>query len=754
MSTIIITGNRPAVNVIPQQAPFTESTITPAAILNITPSPATTVQTLLNNQPSIYATTGATNGMETQIKFRSFSDGEFGETIAGVPLNDIFNSGVTYQADNRNNALLITRDLDSVQIYRGVNNPAVNTYNSLGGTIDFIPRQPSETLGGDAGVDGGSFGTVNYHLTLNTGDLHGIRQTASFESDYSRGWLQNTADRNLNFYYAGNADVGAKTRLFGYFIYNKNRGNAPQFIPQNILSQQFNFQWPTDLYKSKNLDTNYLGIVGFKTGIGKSITLEDEGYVGGNNYKRTSFSNPAYGGPYFIDDQGFSYPFWTGYMGYDGFTLFPYSSAQAYGVSTGPDGYGCDPTCAFAGTDYHFYGYDAHLYGDRLQIVATLPSNKIIVGGDYNHGRLHSREYWYGSANMPMTIGYNDAWDERDKRTMWSIYAQDEITFWDDRVHIVPGLKYIHAHTTDFDALGFFYSAPGSDSASEHILSPTIGVSVEPTPGFTIYGSYGRNVKFPDITAFYNAIAGPDTAPIVVKPEYAQDYEAGARYRSGKFVAEINAYQENFSHIIFSSVTTTGFTQYQNGGSQRYRGIEGQLTDEFGHFLVGTWNGYLNASYNKAICTSLTTSDLTGGTCNPGQSLPNVPKYLVSAGIIWDYAGWHVDVEGHYVGSQELQDFFTSLPVKPGDLEPGQHTKIPHYFLMNLGVIKVIPLKLRPAKALRLAVHVDNLFNKRYFSAAQVNTRNLDMSGGHQAEDFYGLAGEPRAVFGSLSLYF
>src|SRR5215469_1176412 len=183
IETVIVTGNRPPLNTIPMKATFTESGITPEAILNLTPSPATTVQTLLNTQPSIYATTGATNGMETDIKFRSFSDGEFGETLAGVPLNDIFNSGVTYQADNRNNALFITRDLDSVDIYRGVNNPAVNTYNSLGGTVNYIPRQPADTLGGDAGVDLGSFRTIDYHGTFNTGDWRGIKQTVSFESD-------------------------------------------------------------------------------------------------------------------------------------------------------------------------------------------------------------------------------------------------------------------------------------------------------------------------------------------------------------------------------------------------------------------------------------------------------------------------------------------------------------------------------------------------------------------------------------------
>lgn len=598
----------------------------------------------------------------------------------------------------------------------------------MGGTINFIPRQPTRNAGGDIGVDGGSFGTFDYHATFNTGDIHGIRQTISFERDYSRGWLQNTADRNTNIYYAGTADIDDQTQLFGNFIYNRNRGNAPQFIPQDILSQQFNFQWPQNLYQSKNLDTNYLGIIGFRTSIGKSVTIEDRAYAGDNNYKRTSFSSPDYPGPYFIDDQGSGFDFWSSYMGYN-------------------------PPDTVHGTDYHFYGYNGSIYGDRLQVTADLPGNKITIGGDLNYGKLHSREYWYGSANMPMTIGYNDAWDERDKRTMWSLYAQDDIHLWGDRIHITPGLKYIHAHTTDTDALGFYYSSPGSDSADEHILSPTIGASVEPLPGFSIYGSYGKNVKFPDITAFYNAIAGVNTAPVVVKPEYATDYEFGMRYKVNKFVAEINVYQENFSDIIFSTSTATGFTQYQNGGSQRYRGVEAQLTDEFGHFLLGSWKGYLNASYNQAICTSVTKSDLTGESCNPGQSLPNVPKYLASAGIIWDFDGWHADLEGHYVGSQQLESYFTSLPVQPGELEPGQNDRIPHYFLVNVGVIKVIPLEKGSNRALRLALHVDNLFNKRYFSSAQVNTRTVDLSE-NQAEDFYGLAGEPRAVFGSIGFYF
>jgi outer membrane receptor protein involved in Fe transport len=765
IETVIVTGKRPVLNQIPMKAPFVESTIPPEAILNITPSPAMTVQTLLNTQPSIYATVGATNGMETDIKFRSFVDGEFGETLAGVPLNDAFNGGVTYQADNRNNALLITRDLDSVQIYRGINNPAVNTYNSLGGTIDYIPRQPKEEMGGDAGVDGGSFDTLDYHATLDTGDWNGIKQTLSFERDYSSGWLQNTPDWNDNVYWAGNAELPEDTEVFSYFVYNKNRGDAPQFIPYNILSNAWSYQWPTNLYKSSNDDVNFLGVLGFKSQIRDWLTVEDEGYAGDNNYQRVSFSNPAFDAPYFLDDQGTASAFWLSYGPpgmYNPAAVFPYTGSQAYGQPVT-----CSPNCAYAGTDYHFYGYNGAMYGDRVKATIDIPNNTFTVGGDFNAGVLHSREYWYGSANMPKFVGYNDAWDERDARTLYSAYIQDDIHFWDDRIHITPGLRYDGSVAKDNDALGFFYVPPGSIKAQEHFVSPTIGANVEVMPDFTLFAAYGKNVKFPDITALYNELGyGGAVPPVTAQPEYAEDYELGARYRLDTLTAEINVYQENFSNILYSIFVPGGFgaTEQLNGGSERFRGVELQATDDFGRIWFGNSKGYLNASYNEAVCMSNFgpnvgnngTSD-SGGSCNVGQQLPNVPRYLVNAGLIWDYDGWHVDLQGHYVGQQSLQDYFTSLPENPGNVQAGQPTKIPDYFLFNVGVAKVIPITWGPANAVKLALHVDNLFDKRYYSEASTNTdanNPINPVTGNPYVDFYGITGEPRAVFGTVSIYF
>ena len=770
IETVIVTGNRPPLNAIPMKSTFTQSTITPEAILNITPSPAMTVQTLLNTQPSIYATVGATNGMETDIKFRSFVDGEFGETFGGVPLNDIFNGGVTYQADNRNNALLITRDLDSVEIYRGINNPAVNTYNSLGGTIDYIPRQPKDDMGGDVGVDGGSFNTLDYHATFDTGDVDGIKQTFSVERDFSSGWLENTPDWNDNLYWAGNAALPHDSQVFGYFVFNKNRGDAPQFIPFNILQQDWSFQWGPETYRSSNDDTNFLGVMGFKSDPTNWLHIEDEGYAGDNNYQRVSFSNPNYTGPYFIDDQGTASAFWQSYGGpaYDPAVLFPYTSSQAYGLIDSAQG--CTVAnvsfvtarCAFAGTDYHFYGYNAALYGDRLKANLDLPFNAITLGGDFNQGQLHSREYWYGAFNMPKIVGYNDAWDETDTRQMWSAYIQDDIHLFDDKLHITPGVKYIHSTVKDNDAFGFFYVPSGSIKAHEHFISPTLGANYEVTSDFTVYGAYGKNTKFPDITALYNELGyGGAVPPVTAQPEEAEDYELGARYRWGSLLTELNVYQENFTHVLYTVKVPGGYgaTEQLNGGGERFRGVEMQLTDEFGEFWIGSWKGYLNASYNEAVCTTafpsyLGTSD-SAGACNVGDQLPNVPRYLMNMGLIWDYDGWHVDLQGHYVGVQGLQDYYSSLPENPANLEAGQPTKIPDYFLVNVGIVKVIPVEWGPANAIRLGLHVDNLFDKKYYSEASTNYRITNPAdAGSEVTDFYGITGEPRAVFGSLSVYF
>src|SRR5215469_15288097 len=154
LNDVEVTAN--VTQTVPPKATYTQSVIDEETLRNLSPGPTLTVQTMLNQQPSIFAYANGPNGVETTVYLRAFNSSQFSEAFDGVALNDVFNGAVTNQAENRNNVLLIPANLQSVQIYRGINNPAVNSYNSLGGTIDFIPRQPEDTMSGSVGASYGS----------------------------------------------------------------------------------------------------------------------------------------------------------------------------------------------------------------------------------------------------------------------------------------------------------------------------------------------------------------------------------------------------------------------------------------------------------------------------------------------------------------------------------------------------------------------------------------------------------------------
>ena len=135
LSEIQVIARELTITRIPMNSAFSSSIIGPSAIRFA--SPMLSVQSLLERTPSINVRTPAANSVRTNITFRAFSSGQFSETFDGVPINDPFNGGTTNSASTRNNIPLTLNDINSVNIYRGINNPAVTSYNSLGGTIAF-----------------------------------------------------------------------------------------------------------------------------------------------------------------------------------------------------------------------------------------------------------------------------------------------------------------------------------------------------------------------------------------------------------------------------------------------------------------------------------------------------------------------------------------------------------------------------------------------------------------------------------------
>lgn len=719
---------------IPLKAPFAQSTISKRQIEYA--SPAVNAQTILNQAPSVLATNSGPNGVRTHIQFRAFNSGQFSETYDGVSLNDIFNGGVTNEASIRNNTLITLNDFDGIDIYRGINNPAVNSYNSLGGTINYRPIEPTATRGGSIDASYGSFNTYRYGFTFNSGSIGGVRQVLSYQQDYSGGWLKYSKDHNQNIYYALQAaDFGGRGQAYLNFVFDHNQGQTPHSVPLPLIDQYGkDYQFPASYGNSNNIDSTMLLIVGQKYSVSDRISFDLKAFFGHDTYQRTSYANPldvqSATQPYPLPNSPTNFDFWQ----FNPF-LPSYNPAAQFG------------SVAY-GTNYHLYGQGASELGLQPSVKFDLPDNTVQVGANLTYGYLNSREFWYGSQPVPQINGYNDAWDEHDRRTLGLIFVQDDIALLNGRLHITPGVKYLYANTKNFNATGF-YDQPGSVSDHEHYTSPTVGANLVLFKGATLYAAYGQNIKFPGISAYYGDIGLQSasgayiTPPLAVKPEYAKDYEVGFRFEHHGFGVAVGYYRENFQNTfitVTNSVTTISTTT--NGGASRYSGEELQLRDDFGtmfdHLTPGDYSGYFNYSHNTAIFTSSFNSSFAG-TVNAGQPLANVPANLLSGGVVWTWQGWHANANAQYVGRQYLQQQYAGTPTSA--------TQAP-YFLLNGSIGKTIPVHLGAVKSLAIALNVYNLLNRTFYTRdfinQDVNNNNYNSV----------LLGEPRAFYGSVTARF
>lgn len=723
---------------IPMNSAFSASVIGPSAIRFA--SPMLSVQSLLERTPSINVRTPAANSVRTNITFRAFSSGQFSETFDGVSINDPFNGGTTNSASTRNNIPLTLNDVDSVNVYRGINNPAVTSYNSLGGTIAFQPRDPDAKASASATIGGGSFDTWFYGLTANTGDIGGVRSLISIAHNSSSGWQDNAGNRNTNVYYAGQLpyDNGNGT-LYAYAIYNANRGFTPHTVPLPLIQQHgYHYGWPLDWSNSYNKDHGGTYILGDRMWINDTLSFNVRAYARDVNYQRISYSNPAFAQsatqPYALPNQAGDYSFWLS-------------------NGAGPT---YDPAATFgsnvAGNAYHTYIYTTRQYGIMPHFTLELPNNEVKFGADYSHTKLHSAEYWYGAHSMPLTTGYNDAWDEHDSRDLGSFFVQDEISLLDDTLHVTPGVKYLFSKTRDFDNVGFFYPIDGSVSDKEHYTSPTIGINWRPMEHLSLYAAWGKTAKFPGIAAYYNNVGQSNAAgqavvvPLHVSPEYVRDLEAGVRYEQGGFQGAVNLYRENFANTFIQSTDpATGLSSTTNGGSSRYEGAELDLQDSlrtsFGGFSI-----YGNVAENKAYFTSNFTvanssgvAAAAGQTVRSGQPLAGVPKHLANLGIGWKWHGWRVNVSEHYSGSQYVNEYNAGVP---------SAETIPSYAVTNLTVRDTVHIGDGMWKDVKLALYVDNVLDRHYYTFGYGDTT---YAGTPFVRAIYE---EPRAYFASATVDF
>lgn len=339
--------------------------------------------------------------------------------------------------------------------------------------------------------------------------------------------------------------------------------------------------------------------------------------------------------------------------------------------------------------------------------------------------------------------------DLKGRTRTWSVFATDTLSLgkaW----HLTLSGRFNQTTVSNRDQL-----LPGGGSGSldgDHRFSrfnPAIGVVYTPSEAISVYGGYNEGSRTPTAIELGcadpanpcklpNAMAGdPPLRQVVTKT-----WEAGLRGRIGQ-QTRWNAgvfRADNHDDILFVADNAAGYGYFRNFGQTRRQGVELGLDSQLGPVSFGLDYTWLDATFrsHETVNGEANSSADTDGriALRPGDRLPLTPRHLVKAFADWKVTGaWSLGL-----GMQML-----SGALARGN-ENGQHQpdgtryigsgKSAGYTIFDLGS------KYRATRQLSFFAQINNLFDRKYTTAAQLGATGFNAAGNFVSRPFGQVNGE------------
>lgn len=284
-----------------------------------------------------------------------------------------------------------------------------------------------------------------------------------------------------------------------------------------------------------------------------------------------------------------------------------------------------------------------------------------------------------------------------------------------------------------------------------HRLNPTIGFTHSLVPALNLYASYNEGSRSPtgielgcanpaQPCRLPNAMAGDPPLEQVVTRTWEAGARSGAdsalRWNAGWFRAL------NRNDILFVAAPQSGFGYFKNFGKTLRQGLEFGVNRRIWRadagagytFLVATYQSpeRVNGSANSANSSLVEQGPGFDGpvAIHAGNRIPLLPRHLLKA-----YANVEllsrltVDLGCVSASSALARGNENSLHQADGTyyLGPGLS---PGYVVVNAGA------RFRLNRRLQFFAQVNNLFDRRYYTAAQLGATGLTPEGGYVARPF------------------
>ncbi len=273
--------------------------------------------------------------------------------------------------------------------------------------------------------------------------------------------------------------------------------------------------------------------------------------------------------------------------------------------------------------------YGDHSLSSGLSHSQTTRGNKDLEANElYTIVTFDAQDSWYINDNHTLTFGTKMEFGNADtnpnvsgtnqSQETYGFYVQDEISLFDEKLYIVPALRYD------------YYSSFGS------YVAPKIGLTYEYIDNHRFKANFGTGYSAPNLTQLYGRSQGgygvtlpsPD-----LEPEENVSWEARLEGNfTSAFSYAIGYFHNDITNMIVLNDTpdyTIGSTKYytaKNIGKARTQGVEIELSYDFlEYFTAGIQYAYTDAK-----------------NVTDNERLTAIPYNSVLASLDFNYTPWDI----------------------------------------------------------------------------------------------------------------
>lgn len=453
-------------------------------------------------------------------------------------------------------------------------------------------------------------------------------------------------------------------------------------------------------------------------------------------------------------------------------TPFPFWRCIAQSLQQDEPAEKCNGLLTRSATSQNAYGVSG-----QVGITGSLGGrrNQFTLGGGYDGSRIgfrQSAQLGYLNPDRSVTginafgdgisggdidgSPYDTRVDLNGRTRTWSLFATDTLTlreYW----HVTLSGRYNRTSVNNTDAI-HADGTPESLSGAHRFarFNPAIGLTFAPSSSFTAYAGYNEGSRAPSTIEL--GCANPDrpcklpnsmAGDPPLKQVVTRTWEAGMRgawspslqWNAGVFRAE------NRDDILFVADDQAGFGYFKNVGKTRRQGLELGMNGKHGKLSVSANYTLLDATFQSAETLNGTgnssNSEAAAGTrgvdgtidVRPGARMPLVPRHMLKLGADYQLSqrltlgADMLAVAGAYARGNENN---AHQPDGVYYLGPG---KTAGYAVFNLGG------SYEATPQWQWTAQINNLFDRRYATAAQLGPTGFDANGNFLARPFAAVNG-------------